>query len=131
MRVKIAGTQEEIEIGEYRLLDKGALKGTFSIVEYPYGRKTLNCKLFEANGRQWFTFPQKEVVKEGQKTEYIPYVSFINKEFLKAYTAAVLEALKQTTPQERKPHEAKNSQAPKRPSNFYGDTSDIWGEAPF
>lgn len=94
MKVKVGTTDLEVEVGQYREVNKGALKAFFSIVEYPNGRKTTDCRLFEANGRRWFSFPTREFKKPGsEKTEYIPYISYIDKDYGEKFKEAVLEAL--------------------------------------
>jgi hypothetical protein len=92
----------KVEVGQYRPVKKeGVFKATFSLVIYPYGQKILNCKYFVKGERRWFQFPSKEVTYEdGRKTQYIPYVSYIDKEYLRALEAAILEALTHAKPQE-------------------------------
>lgn len=96
MKVPIGNTGTHLEIGQYRAVDKGALKGFFTIVEYPTGRKTMDCRFFIKGNQKWFGFPQKENKKPGaEKPEYIPLVSIINQEYKQQYTDAVLKALEE------------------------------------
>jgi len=95
MKVKVGMTPTEVEVGQYREVNKGALKAFFTLVEYPYGRKTLDCRLFEQGDKRWFSFPQKEVKKPGiDKPDYIPLVSYLDKEYLEQFKIAVLTALR-------------------------------------
>jgi hypothetical protein len=96
MKVQVENTQTQIEVGQYYKVNKGALKAVFTLIEYPTGRKTMDCKYFVKGDNHWFSFPQKEVKKPGaEKPEYIPLVSYLNKEYLAQFQIAVLSALKE------------------------------------
>ena len=97
MKVKVGNTDTEIEIGQYKEINKGtALQAFFSIIEYPTGRKTLDCRYFVKGNERWFSFPQKEIKKTGiEKPEYMPLVCYLNKEYLEDFKKAVLTALKE------------------------------------
>lgn len=84
----------KVEVGQYKEIDKGSLKASFTLVEYPEGRKTLGCKYFVMGDRKWFQFPSMEIkYTDGRKTEYIPYVSYLNKEYREELNNAVVQAL--------------------------------------
>ncbi len=96
MKVKVGLTQEEVEIGQYREVNKGALKAFFTLVEYPHGRKTLDMRYFESGENRWISFPQKESKKPGvEKPEYIPLVCYLDKEYDKQLRIAILTALRE------------------------------------
>lgn len=96
MRFKVGTTQIEVEVGQYREVNKGALKAFFSMVEYPYGRKTLDMRYFESGDKRWIAFPQKEVKKlDMDKPDYIPLVSYLDKEYDTQLKIAILAALKE------------------------------------
>lgn len=96
MKVKVGMTTTEVEVGQYREVNKGALKAFFSIVEYPYGRKTLDCRYFVSGDKKWIAFPQKEVKKPNMdKPDYIPLVSYMDKEYDNQLKIAILTALKE------------------------------------
>lgn len=82
----------KVEIGQYREVNKGSLKAYFSMVIYPEGQKILDCQYFVKGVQRWFSFPQKKVEKNGN-VEYIPLVSYLNKEHLEKLKASVIEAL--------------------------------------
>src|ERR1700692_3525509 len=87
--------QPKIEIGQYRELDAGALKATFTLIEYPYGRKTIECKYFIQGNNRWWSFPTKKVeYKDGRKSQYIPFNSYIDKGYMEQLKAVVLQELK-------------------------------------
>jgi hypothetical protein len=92
MKHDITGHEGSIEIGQYRAVNKGALKAFFTLVEYPTCRKTLDCRYFVQGDKRWISFPQKEF-KRNDKTEFIPLVSFGDKDYEKALKAAILAAL--------------------------------------
>lgn len=131
MKLRIGTTADEIEVGQYRLMEKGALKAFFSLVIYPQGQKLLDCRYFEQNGNRWFSFPQKEVkYSDGRKTEYIPLVSYLNKEYLEQLKVAVLAALKEATPQESN-GKAKVQADPRPAYQVRPSASSDWEECPF
>lgn len=92
----------KVEVGQYYEINKGSLKARFSLLIHPYGQKILECTYFVQGDKRWFSFPQKEIkYQDGRKTEYIPYVSYIDKEYLEHLKQAVLEQLKNFKPMER------------------------------
>lgn len=93
--------QIKVEIGNYREVNKGALKAFFTLVIYPTGQTIRDCRYFLKDDGRWFSLPQKEIKKpDGQKSEYIPLITFQNKEYSDALKNAVIEALKTAKPQE-------------------------------
>ena len=83
----------KVEIGQFRWIDKGALKATFTLLIHPEGLQMSDCKYFSTEKSSWFNFPAKEIKKEG-KSDFIPLVSYMNKEYLKDLREAVLVELK-------------------------------------
>lgn len=100
-------TEIKVEVGQYRPQKKdSAFKATFSLVIYPQGQKILDCRYFIHGDKRWFNFPQKEVkYTDGRKNEYIPLVSYLNKEYLEQLKPLVLAAVKK----EQEKHEQQNS----------------------
>lgn len=89
----------KVEIGQVRNIDKGSLKAEFSVVIYPEGQKILGCKYFIMGDNRWFCFPQKKIdYSDGRKSDYIPYVSYLNKEYKEQLSVAILQALKEYQP---------------------------------
>lgn len=122
MKVRVGSTPTEVEVGQYREVNKGALKAFFTLVEYPNGRKTLDCRYFEQGDKRWFSFPQKEIKKPGaDKPEYIPYVSYLDKEYLDQFKIAILTALREA--QENNGQE--NSHQKQAPP-LQDDSSSVW-----
>lgn len=105
MKTAVKNSKTEVDAEHYRPVNKGFLLGFFSLVEYapdyPLGRKTKDCKLFSKDGKKWMTWPDQEVkAKDGNsKSEYFPYVSFLDKEFQKNLSDAAVEALKHDSQQ--------------------------------
>lgn len=92
----------KVEIGQFRPVDKGALRAFFSLIIYPQGQKILDCRYFVQDDKRWFSFPQKEIPsRDNGKSEYIPLVSYVNKEYLEELKTAVLNALKDAKPMEK------------------------------
>ena len=86
----------KVEVGQYREVNKGALKAFFSLVIYPEGLKIMDCKYFVQGSSSWFSFPQKEVkFTDGRKSEYAPLIHCLNKEYSEQLKIAVLKALKE------------------------------------
>lgn len=83
----------KVEIGQYwTIKNAGALKASFTLIEYPEGRKTRRCQHFITADRSWWTFPQEKIIKDG-KTEYIPFVSHMDKVYDAKLKETVLNAL--------------------------------------
>lgn len=115
-----------VEIGQFRPVDKGALKAFFSLVIYPMGQKILDCRYFVNGDNRWFAFPQKQVKYEnGRKDEYIPLISFVNKGFLETLKDLVLEKLKDAKPMEYD-GKKKNMQNSSQEGNLQDDASPLW-----
>lgn len=128
--------QIKVEVGQYREINKGTLKAFFSLVIYPEGQKILDCRYFVSGDKRWFSFPQKEIKYiDGRKTEYIPLVSYMNKEYLEQLKTIVLIALKDAKPKERygQTQNTTNDHARKE-DHVQGDSSasvSPWGDPPF
>lgn len=101
MKVRVRDTTDEVEVGQYKAVDKGALRAFFTLIIYPSAQKIIDCRYFEKDGQRWFSFPQKEIKKlDGEKSDYIPLISYLNKEYLDQLKVAILAALKEVNPQE-------------------------------
>lgn len=124
-------TPIKVEVGQYREMNKGTLKAFFSLVIYPEGQKILDCRYFVQGDKRWFSFPQKEIkYTDGRKTDYIPFVSYLNKEYLEQLKIVVLTALKDATPQEK--HDKTHNQSyAEQKNSIQADTSSTWGDPPF
>lgn len=114
----------KVEIGQYWEINKGALLGSFSYVEYPKGQKVIDCKHFKQDDREWWSGPQKEIKKkDDEKSQYIPYISYIDKEYDAKLKAAVLTELQKRNSngqkQNRKDSGAENSLQSKSPSDWF------------
>lgn len=119
----------KVEVGQYREVNKGAWKATFSLVIYPEGQKILDCRYFAQDNKCWFSFPQKEIKRDG-KNEYIPLVSYLNKDYLKQLQLVVLDALKKIKP-EMKNEQTQNQSYPRQANPVQAQPSLNWGEPPF
>jgi hypothetical protein len=109
----------KVEIGQYREINKGALKASFTLVVHPEGLKLMDCKYFISGEKRWFTLPQKEIkYTDGRKTNYLPIVTYLNKTYMKDLEVAVLDLLKSTTPEQ---NYEKVNQANNTEQNFLSD----------
>jgi hypothetical protein len=106
MRYQVGTTGDEVEIDQYREVNKGVLKGSFSFIVYsklPHikAMKLIDCNYFVQSEKAWFNLPQKKIDPvNGGKSTYIPLISYIDKTYLKHLQEAVLQALKDIQPQE-------------------------------
>ncbi len=116
----------KVEIGQYRAMDKGSLKAFFSLIIYPEGQKILDCRYFEQADKRWFSFPQKEIkYTDGRQTEYIPLVSYLDKQYLEQLKIAVLAALKDVKPEVK--HGQTKTQANQSGKNpVQSNASPVW-----
>lgn len=114
----------KVEVGQYRAVDKGALKAFFSLVIYPEGQKILDCRYFEQGQNRWWSMPQKEIKKgDGEKSDYIPYISYLDKKHGEELKAAVLEALKNHNTQET---HAKDRATQSNPDEVQDEGQKVW-----
>lgn len=132
MRAKVGNTGEEVEIAQYREVNKGSLKAFFTLIEYDNGkytkgRKTFDCRYFVGNDSAWINFPQKEVKSESGTTEYMPLVSFMDKEYADLLKNAAISLLKDAKPQEK--HASSTNTWKKSP--VQNQSSADYGDAPF
>lgn len=65
----------KVEILNYKVFNKGALKAMFTLHILPLGIKVLNCKHFKSDKGSWFKFPDREI----ETGKFIPYVCFSDK----------------------------------------------------
>lgn len=125
-------SQIKVEIGNYRTVDKGMWKASFSLLIHPQGQKILDCKYFEKdNNEKFFAFPSKEVkYQDGRKTDYFPIVSYLNKEYLEQLKFAVMEALKEHNSKDT--NAKTNTKAPEGKKSVLPDNApNQWGDCPF
>jgi hypothetical protein len=121
----------KVEVGQYREVNKGTLKAFFSLVIYPQGQKILDCRYFVQNDKRWFSFPQKEIkYTDGRKSEFIPYVSYLDKDYLEKLKIAVLEQIKTVTTSETN-GKTKHTTNQVPPHKVQAESSFDPGELPF
>lgn len=117
----------KVDIGQYKEVNKGSLKAFFSLVIYPMGQKILNCSYFVKDNQSWFSFPSKEIKKgDGEKSDYIPYISYLDKKYLENLKIAVLEALKTAKPQEYNDKSYQSKSYKGETDSLQGIPSDLW-----
>ena len=89
----------KVEVGDYRSIEKGALKGAFSLAlscsegQGDYVQIISDCKFFSMGDKTWWSLPSKEIKKDGMKTMYIPMVKFNGEKFSEWIKKHVLEQL--------------------------------------
>lgn len=84
----------KVEIGKYRPINKGALKASFTLLIHPEGLLLSDCKYFSVGDKEWINFPSKEIKKEGAKSDFIPLVTYLNKDYLNVLREQALTELK-------------------------------------
>ncbi len=128
----MGNTGDELEIGQFRAIDKGPLKGFFSIVIYPRQEKIIDCTYFISGENRWINLPQKEIkMKDGGKSDYIPIISYpTNKEYMEALKIAALAALKDTHNQEQN-GKAQSQTDNRKPDQVRSSPPANWEECPF
>lgn len=111
----------KVEVGQIRRIDKGALKAFFSLLIHPEGQKILDCRYFSKGDARWWTMPQKEIKKQdGQKSDFLPIISYTNKQYETQLKDAVLKAIKDEV------DGAQNKTPSRQESPLQGETPDIW-----
>ncbi len=95
----------DVSIRNYFANNKpGAVKAFFTAVIYPHGQKIQCCKYFKTDTSEWISFPSYEAKKrkEDGKTDYIPYISYEDKEYADELRAALLFAVKNLPESEKR-----------------------------
>lgn len=93
----------KVEIGQYKEVNRGALKAFFTLVVYPEGLQIVDCSYFVSGEKRWFNFPQKKIEPKpgspnGDKPTYVTMIRYLGKEYFERLNIAVLTALKNLTP---------------------------------
>jgi hypothetical protein len=81
--------QDSFAISNPRLLQRGALVGTFDL-EMPSGLIIRGALLFEKDGKRWVGFPSKEWTKQDGTKGYYPLIEFASREISDNFQKAVL-----------------------------------------
>ena len=82
-----------IEIIDYKPLDKGILKASFSICIEKWGDFIIHgMTLFQKDNQRWISFPSKEYEFEG-KRKYMPYNRFKDSDKAKSFNDKVIAAI--------------------------------------
>jgi hypothetical protein len=116
----------KVEVGQYWEINKGPLKASFSVVIHPEGLKILDCKHFEKDDQTWISFPQKEIKGKDGGKDYLPLISYLNKDYAAEIKAKIVEALKNRKPKES--YGKKNSETPApKTTKMESEPQDIWG----
>lgn len=100
----VGDSGDTVEVGQYREINKGGLKASFTLIEHSAGRykksrRTLNCKLFSSGQRRWFAFPSQEITKNNEKS-YLNLVSILDKTYEDMLQKAVLAEIDSLNPVE-------------------------------
>lgn len=118
----------KVEIGQYRPVDKGALRGFFSVVLFPgdfQEQKLIDCRHFEQGDKSWISWPQKEIkFADGRKSDYYPYINYVHKDYSDKIKSAIIEALKNA--RQGNDDHSKNQANQKQENPLQGDTSSLW-----
>jgi len=123
MKEKVGAGPQEVEVGNFRVINKNSLKATFSLCIYPEGQKILECRYFVKDNQRWFNFPQKEIKDREGNQDYIPLVSYMNKDYQEQLKESVIKLLKQSEEDyEKNPpsYAKKNSFQGEAPTNREG-----------
>jgi hypothetical protein len=71
----------EINVLFFRAVDKGCLKGFFSLEIPELSMEINDCRYFEKEDKAWISLPTREgKSKDGTKTEFWPVVKVKNRE---------------------------------------------------
>lgn len=99
-----------------------ALKAYFTLVNHDHGgEKILDCRHFQKDGREWFSYPQKEVAskEDPEKKDFIPYISYTNKDYANELQRSVIAQLHKV-----QGNKQKDSATQAKPSD--GETPPDW-----
>jgi hypothetical protein len=83
-----------IECLDYKLVNKGVLKGFAKIKIQKWGVIISSCGHFEKNGHQWISFPSNCVDGDDGKKKYYPYISFKDKNHMEIFSKEAVKAIR-------------------------------------
>src|SRR5262245_8206930 len=89
---KPAGANDGFHVSNWRALEKGPLRGFFSIVT-PFGLKVNECAVFERDATRWVSMPSRPYTKQDGTKAYQPIVNFDSREAKHRFQDAALAAL--------------------------------------
>jgi len=84
--------KKDCEISNWKAIDKGALRGAFS-VKLASGIIIHGVLLFEKQGRRWIAFPAKKITSESGAVSWQPHVEIPDKGIAETFRSMVLAAL--------------------------------------
>lgn len=118
----------KVEINQYREINKGSLKASFSFVLKPDDQEIRDCAYFVQGENRWINFPQKEIkYSDGRKTTYMPLIKYLNKEKEDQIKNEVLKELKSKESNVQKD----NSSISREKSSLQAEPSFGWDKPPF
>lgn len=85
----------KVEIGRYKAMNKGSLRGFFELLFPDTGMKITDCKHMNTDGRDWIAFPSKEGTKKDGTKEFFSLIYFLNKPYLEELTKAIVQQINQ------------------------------------
>ena len=107
----------KVEIGNVKIVDKGALKAFFSLLIHPEGQQIFDCKYFCKGEARWWAMPQKEI-KRPEKSEFLPIIRYLNKQYESELKSAVLNELTK---------KIRNDEDPaKQEDNLQSEAQELW-----
>jgi hypothetical protein len=87
-----SGGDHAFKVDEWKRIDNGALKGSFSLV-LPSGMIIKSCTLFQRSGERWVGLPSRPYAKRDGATGYDAFLEFTSKELKAAFQRQALAAL--------------------------------------
>ena len=82
-----------VECRSFRRVDKNTLRGFVSLTVAPPGITINDLCLHEKAGRRWLSFPAKPYQDKEGRQQWWPIVEIEDKEILRRFQAAGLEAI--------------------------------------
>jgi hypothetical protein len=83
-------SQDAFAISNPKLLQRGALLGSFDLEAVGWGVTIKGCMLFEKESRRWINFPGREWVKADGTRGFVPIIEWNGKDVREKFHRAVL-----------------------------------------
>lgn len=77
----------------FRVDQKGGLRGFCDLVIEPLGVRLLSCKLFRSGPREWVEFPSRQYESQG-KTRWVRTIDFTTRAGYEDFQRSALEAIR-------------------------------------
>lgn len=85
----------DVRCENFRVDEKGGLRGFCDLVIEPLGVRLFSCKLFRSGGREWVQFPSREYESKANGIRrFVPTIGFTTGAGYETFQSAALKAIR-------------------------------------